>query len=146
MTEPWRFKIIAGATRNELGELLANWYKQNTPNTVFKETKYEKTLHKPGKCAYVIAVCMQRDPQKSVPEFEEICATACAVQNILLSAWSYGLGAYWSTPKAINSAEVSSFLKLKNGEHCLGFVFMGNHNLPEFPGKRTPIEEKVTWL
>lgn len=146
MTEPWRFRIIENDTRTQLGETLASWYKQNTPASLYKEAKYEKTLHKPGKCAYVIAICMQRDPKKSVPEFEEICATACAVQNILLSAWSYGLGAYWSTPKAINSAEISSFLKLKKGERCLGFVFMGQHDLPEFNGKRSPIEEKVTWL
>jgi len=146
MTEPWRFKIIAGDTRNKLGEVLANWYQQNTPPTAYKVSKFEKTLHKPSKCTYVIAVCMQRDPKKSVPEFEEICATACAVQNILLSAWSYDLGAYWSTPKAINSPEVSSFLKLGKGEQCLGFVFMGHHDLPQFEGKRTPIEEKTTWL
>ncbi len=146
MTEPWRFKVIANETRQLLGKLLANWYKQNTHPSSYKESKYEKTLHKPSKSAYVIAVCMQRDPKKSVPEFEEICATACAVQNMLLSAWSYGLGAYWSTPKAINSPEVSSFLKLDTGEQCLGFVFMGHHNLPQFQGKRGPIEEKVVWL
>ncbi len=146
MTEPWRFKVVSGKARTRLGELLGNYYAANTPKEKYTDAKYLKTKNKPAQSEYVIAICMQRDPKKSVPEFEEIAATACAVQNMLLTAWGYGLGAYWSTPSVINSPDLSTFLSLGKGERCLGFMYIGNHNLPTFPGKRSPVEEKVVWL
>ena len=42
---------------------------------------------------------MQRDPGERIPEWEELASVACAVQNMWLSATSYGIGAYWSSPK-----------------------------------------------
>ena len=45
----------------------------------------------------VVLICMKRDEKESVPEWEEIAATAMAVQN-----YGYhnrnGSWRYWSTP------------------------------------------------
>jgi len=144
LTEPWRFKVFTGASLVRLGQYLADWYKNNTPADSFSEKKYEKNLQNPQRSACVIAICMQRDPEERVPEWEEIAAVACAVQNMWLTCTAYDIGCYWSTPRA--ALEADEFLGLQSGERCLGLFYMGYHDLPELPGKRSPISEKVEWL
>lgn len=143
-TQPWRFKVFRKAALERLSEYLAGWYKEHTPMAKFSEKKYEKTKAKPLQSDCVIAICMQRDLEERVPEWEEIAAVACAVQNMWLSCTAYGIGCYWSSPKSI--LEANDFLKLKEGEQCLGLLYMGYHEMPLLPGDRTPIEEKVIWL
>ncbi|MEM9823103.1 MAG: nitroreductase family protein, partial [Bacteroidota bacterium] len=104
----------------------------------------EKTRKKPRKSACVIAICMQRDPEERVPEWEELAAVACAVQNMWLTCTAYGIGAYWSSPKTIK--HTNAFLQLAEGESCLGFFYMGYHDLPEIPGKRSGVASKVVWI
>lgn len=145
-TEPWRFKIISDQKLAELGDILAQWYKENTPADKFSELKHSKTAQKPRKCSHVIAICMQRDPKESVPEWEEIAATAMAVQNMWLTCHQHEVGAYWSSPKSIHSAACKHFLGLQTGETCLGFFYMGYHQVPQLAAQRQPIEDKIEWL
>lgn len=146
LTEPWRFKVLAGEKLDALGDLLALLYKEKIPEEKFSEMKYKKTAQKPRQCSHVIAICMERDADERVPEWEEIAATAMAVQNIWLSASAYGIGAYWSSPATINSLACRDFLNLGEGQRCLGFLYMGYHQMPEQEAKRRPIQEKVEWL
>lgn len=143
-TEPWRFRVFTGEARQQLSHYLAEWYKEHTPPEQFSELKYAKNLKKPMQAACVIAICMQRDPEQRVPEWEELAAVACAVQNMWLSCTAYDIGCYWSSSKAI--LEAHSLLNLQEGERCLGLFYMGYHQLPELPGKRRPIAEKVIWM
>ena len=144
MTEPWRFKVFRGKSLERLSNYLADFYKKTTSAAQFSEVKFEKNKKKPLKSSCVIAICMQRDPAEKVPEWEEIAATACAVQNMWLTCTAYGIGCYWSSPEA--ALKGAEFLGLKEGQRCLGFFFMGYHDLPELPGKRRPISEKVEWV
>ena len=144
LTEPWRFKVFQGKALQSLSDYLAQWYKVNTPPEAFSEVKYKKTQKKPLQSACVIAICMQRDPKDRVPEWEEIAAVACAVQNMWLTCTAHQVGCYWSSPKSI--LEATAFLQLQPGERCLGLFYMGYHNMPEVPGKRQPIAEKVVWV
>ena len=144
MTEPWRFKIFRGNKLQDLSTYLGEWYKNNTPAEKYSDIKYRKTLKKPLQSSCVIAICMQRDPKESVPEWEEVAAVACAVQNMWLSCTAYNIGCYWSSPKSI--IEAGDFLELKEGERCLGLFYMGYFDLPELKGNRGAISEKVIWM
>lgn len=144
LTEPWRFKVFTGKALERLGQYMGDYYKQNTPPELFSEEKYKKNMENPQRSACVIAICMQRDAEERVPEWEEIAAVACAVQNMWLTCTAYGIGSYWSTPAAALNAH--EFLGLNKGEKCLGLFYMGYHDMPELPGKRTPIEEKTGWM
>lgn len=146
LTEPWRFKVIAGEKRAELGNLLADFYQSNTPSEQFAERKYQRLLDKARLSSHIIAICMQRDVEERVPEWEEIASTAMAVQNMWLTATAHKVGAYWSSPAVIHSQKCRSLLQLKEGERCLGFFFLGHHKMPYVEPRRTPIATKVTWL
>ena len=77
-------------------------------------------------------------------EWEEVAAVACAVQNMWLTTTAYDIGAYWSSPGYIK--DIGPFLKLAEGERCLGFFYMGHHDTPDIPRNRQPINDKVEWL
>ena len=141
-TEPWRFKVLLGDKKVALGEFLSNTYIDITEKP--KQIKAKKLLENPVKAGALIAVCMQRDPNESVPEWEEIAATAMAVQNIWLCCTEMGIGSYWSSPGLIKY--MGEFFELNEGEKCLGFFYMGYYDaeLPEVT--RKPIADKVVWM
>ena len=141
-TQPWRFKVFRGQSLVRLGDFLADWYKENTPAEKFKEIKFNKTRKKAAKSSCVIAICMK--PDASLPEWEELAATACAVQNMWLSCSAREIGCYWSSPKSIH--DLGSFHALEDGEQCLGFFYMGYYQGVLSPGVRNPIEERVVWV
>ncbi len=143
-TEPWRFKIFKGERLKDLSNYLGSYYKENTEEHKFSESKYKRTLKKSLQSGCVIAICMQRDPNESIPEWEEVAAVACAVQNMWLSCTALGIGSYWSSPKSIISAR--DFLNLKENEKCLGLFYMGYIDPLDIQGSRTPIEEKIEWM
>jgi len=76
------------------------------------------------------------EPNGKIPEIEEVAATACAVQNLMLSAHGKGLGSYWSTPSVTMSAEFAGWLGLDVTHRMLGLVYLG-YPLPGTPPKPT---------
>lgn len=142
-TEPWRFKVFTGAALQELSDYLGDYYEANTPAEKFSAMKLKKTRKKPLQSGAVIAICMQRDANERVPEWEEIAAMSCAVHNMSLSLYAHGIGNYWSSPAAILKAR--DFLGLQEGEKCFGLLYMGYFDDPGLPGKREPIANKVEW-
>ena len=145
LTQPWRFRVITGDKRAPLGELLSGIYKEKAGEQ-FSEMKYNKMRNQPLRASHIIAICMKRDEANRVPEWEELAAVAMAVQNMWLTATELNIGAFWSSPRVIESPAVKPFLQLGEDETCLGFLYLGYHNAPATEAVRTPIEEKVIWL
>ncbi|SHJ88631.1 nitroreductase family protein [Pseudozobellia thermophila] len=141
-TEPWRFKVMTGESKEKLGLFLSYMYMEHVPNP--KQIKAKKLIDNPKKAGAIIAICMQRDPQERIPEWEEVAATAMAVQNMWLCCTEMGIGCYWSSPPLVKYMD--EFFEMQEGEVCLGFFYMGHFDekLPE--ANRTPIEDKVTWM
>lgn len=142
-TEPWRFKVLQRESLVQLGEFLAEKFKETA--AVFSEFQYSKLKDNPVKASCIIAICMQRDPKESLPEWEEIASVAMAVQNMWLTCTDLGIGAYWSSPGLIKY--MHEFFSLNEGEKCLGFFYMGNYD-EELPQgfRKSNIEDKVVWI
>ncbi len=111
----------------------------------FNERKYKKLRASPLKSSHIIILTMQRCPKESVPEWEEVAAMACGIQNIYLSVTAAGLGGYWSSPKLLMS-QIHHHIDLAEGEECYGFFYIG---VPmqeiELTIEKKPLEDKVTW-
>jgi nitroreductase len=140
-TEPWRFKVFQGDARQQIADFMAADYLQK--GGAETDMKYKKVQKKPLQSNIVIALCMQRDPEERVPEWEEQMSLAMAVQNMWLMCTAYGIGSYWSSPSAI--VNDPDFLGLAEGETCFGLFYMGYHQAPEIEAKRGPIADKVTY-
>lgn len=141
-TEPWRFKVLTGDSKARLGKFLANKYQEVDARP--KQVKINKLIENPKRAGAIIAICMQRDLNESLPEWEEIAATAMAVQNIWLVATEMGIGSYWSSPGLIKYMD--EFFELNEGEKCLGFFYLGYSDETITQGERKSIDAKVEWI
>jgi len=143
LTQPWRFIVFRKAAKHKLGTELARMYKEETAEENFLLKKYDGIIDKANQASCIIVLNAQLHPEL-LPEWEEIAAFACAVQNMALTAEALNIGAYWSSPGTLS--RMGSYLELKPNEKCFGVFYMGYHNEEPRAAKRTPIAEKVRWL
>lgn len=143
-TEPWRFIVFKGSHKNELGEIVLKTvlseFKKGHPVDPGKAEKFMKNVQKAGA---VIAIILQRDKAESLPEWEEIAAVSCAVQNMWLTATSLNLAAFWSTPSFINL--LGDILELNSGQKSLGFFFLGKTTIDYPSPGRGAVGDKTKW-
>lgn len=147
LTEPWRFVVFAGEGLKKLATFQSECYKKvTTRDGTFKEDRYQNLLTKPMESSHIIAVGMKRDEKKSVPEWEELGAVFCAIENMYLTATAYGMGCYLSTGGITTFEEAKEFFGLGKEDKLLGFLNIGKPKgaMPE--GRRKSIEEKVKWV
>ena len=144
-TEPWYFIVFSGDGRKRLSEFQSNLYRE-TAGTKFKQEKFEKFRNMPLLSSHVIAICMKRSRQNSVPEIEEIAAVACAVENIYLSVTAFGLGGYWSTGGITYEESAKPFFGLEENDLLMGFFYIGIIRDASPPSVRTDISLKSTWV
>lgn len=146
LTEPWRFTVFKGAGLKQLADFQSELYKKvSIEKGDFSEIKYEKLATKPLECSHIIAIGMKRN--EVVPEVEEICSVAAAVQNMWLTASAHQVGCYWSTGGVTFYEEAKPFFGLDEQDKILGFLFIGMPKSDKWPdGKRKPIADKVQWV
>jgi nitroreductase len=147
LTEPWHFVVYAGEGIQRLAEAQADVYKKVTEaDGTYKEDRFQNLLTKPALSSHIIVVGMKRDAKKSLPEWEELGAVFCAVENMYLTAAAYGVGCYLSTGGITNFEAAKAIFGLGPDDKLLGFLHVGmpKGELPD--GKRKPVEEKMTWI
>ncbi|PST82115.1 nitroreductase [Pedobacter yulinensis] len=143
LTEPWRFVVFRSAGKTRFGAELARLYRASVTDAQFLQKKYDSILEKAARANVMVALNISYHPDK-VPQWEEVAAMGCAVQNMALTAESLQIGAYWSSPAMIG--ELGPFLELGANEQCLGIFYMGYHEAAPREARRGPIEEKVRWI
>jgi nitroreductase len=144
-TEPWRFRVFRGEGRKELMKLMPTIYNAGPSDRVWDEKLEKKFSSKVMASDTVLAVFLHRDPEERVPEWEEIAAVGCAVQNLWLALDEAELGGYWSSPGFL-CGDYGQWPGAADNERCLGVFYIGHHNAPDLPRPRGPWEEKVTWV
>lgn len=147
MTEPWHFTVFEKEAVGEWVTKLKECYRDHVGEDNVSARKLEKMDKKATSVGAVIAISMKRDPEKRVPEWEEISAVSMAIQNIYLSLAAYNLGGYLGTPGFLNAPKMKEFLGLGAEDMCLGFMQLGylDPDMPITPRKRVPLDEKTDW-
>lgn len=147
LTEPWRFVVFTGAGLKALAAFQSECYKQVTSaNDTFKEDRYLALQTKPMECSHIISIGMKRDEGKRLPEWEELGAVFCAVQNMYLTATAYGVGCYLGTGGITNFEAAKSFFGLGSEDKLCGFLHVGMPKGAVPDGRRKPITDKVKWV
>ena len=139
MTQPWFFKVYKGKSKDVLCEII-----QNIDKEKYSAVKINKFIEKVKSSDTVISICMTRDLNDRVPEWEEIAAVSMAVQNIWLSCYVNNIGSYWSTPALKD--DYAKHSGLNSNQKSLGFFFMGSYKHVETPKLREGLESKVEWV
>ncbi|TPE39460.1 nitroreductase family protein [Pontibacter mangrovi] len=146
-TEPWRFIVYADDAVKQFCQNHAELYRQHTPKDKFLNDKYEKLLHMGDKASHVLVAYMRRGDLPKIPELEEIAATSCAIQNLLLGATALGMASYWGSGGMAYHPSMKEYLQLREQDMVLGILYLGYADNAAHAGKRTvPLAQKVTWV
>lgn len=147
LTQPWRFCVLSGKAREDLGQVMADVLRRSMddPEGEPEQTQLAKEAEKPLRAPVLIAVGMKKSDNAKVVPVEDVEATAAAVENLLLAAHDLGLGAMWRTGDAAYHPLVKQFFGLGVEDHLAGFVYVGYPAVELGPHKRTPASEVTEW-
>lgn len=147
LTEPWRFVVYSGEGLKKLAAFQSECYKQVTEaKGTYQEDRFLALRTKPMESSHIIAIGMKRDATKRLPEWEELGAVFCAVQNMYLTATAYGAGCYLSTGGITNFEEAKPFFGLGTDDKLCGFLHVGMPKGAVPDGRRKSIADKVIWV
>ena len=132
--KPYRFIVIEGDKREQLGELFLQRQLIRKPDS--DDITIKKTRNMPLRAPMLIVpvACPQEHPK--VPKAEQVQTTACAGQNILHAAFAQGLGAVWRTGWVAEDVEIQQALGITADEEMLGFIYIGT---PKTALKEVPV-------
>jgi nitroreductase len=146
LTQPWRFHVFTGDARTRLADALQTLYDRITPVTEVRPEKRAKLRENVQQARAIVTIAAHLESGGKISRLDELCATACAVQNLMLSAHQRGLGSSWVTPPVACSQEFTVWLGLDATDCSLGFVFLGYPKESQAPkSTRVPLEERVTF-
>ena len=141
---PWRFVVLTGEAREKLGDVMAKSLKIEHPE--YPPAAFEKEHSKPLRSPVLIAVGVDKPVEDKVIEVENICATAAAVENLLLAAYAEGLGAKWRTGSSATDSAVKQFLGFETDQHLIGFIYIGYAETVAESKKRPSFEDRTVWM
>ena len=146
--EPWRFFVVAGKARQELGDIMAESLASRLANTTSAQAQavLEKERSKPLRAPVILVVVAEHPTQPNVLEIENTAATAAAVQNMLLTAEEMGLACMWRTGDAAYDPKVKQWLAITPEDHIIAFVYVGYPGIPVPERHPQPVEKKTNWI
>src|SRR5690606_32835621 len=122
LTHPWRFVVLAGDARREVGEAHARAVARAKPD--HPPAGLEKEAARLERAPVVIA-CAVAGSDDPVQAREDRDAVAAGVQNLLLAAHARGLAAIWRTGVMADEPEVLEAVGLGPGDALVGMVYLG---------------------
>jgi nitroreductase len=144
LTQPWRFTVVDGSAREELGRIWARRASavvEASARAAFIAGESAKPLRAPT----LVVVSVRTDANPVTAE-EDFAATAAAVQNLLLAAHAKGLSAAWKTGKMIYDVVVKSFLSLDPPDRIVAIVYLGATALEEAAPRERDTHNCVHWI
>lgn len=146
--EPWRFFVMAGKAREELGNLLAERLAARMEDTSSEKAQaaLAKERHKPLRSPILIAVASTTPNSPKVVDIENVEAVSAAIQNMLLVASELGLATIWRTGDGAYDPQVKAFFGLELEDHIVGFVYVGYPAVPVDERHPTPLAHKTRWM
>jgi nitroreductase len=147
VTEPWRFAVVAGEARKELGAVMAQSKidRRLAEGKFSPEGEFEALQRKALRSPVIIAVAAEPGERTGHAEEEDKLATAAAIQNMLLAAHALGLAAMWRTGDAAFDPAVRAHLGFSDRASIIGFVYLGYPAVEGARSRHTSASEFTTW-
>ncbi|MEM1350413.1 MAG: nitroreductase, partial [Myxococcota bacterium] len=121
LTNPWRFIRVGPQGREAIAAL---GVELKSRDRVLPEKVVERIRGKLLGAPELIVVTQLVDDD-DFREREDYAAISCAIQNMMLSLWSEGIGTKWSTGGVTRDAQTYALLGVPEGERIVGFVWAG---------------------
>ena len=148
ITEPWLFHVFTGRGRGELARARAETARLQAEEEGEDEEMAAGRVSRERKKAFrapVVIAVVSRAGRDEVETTENYAACSAAVQNMLLTAHSLGLGAIWRTGPVAYHRHMRDFLGLEAGDSIVAYLYLGHPDMGERSRRREPVSEKTTW-
>ena len=145
--QPWKFIVLAGSAREELGTVMAMSLANRLEETRSEnaQARLNKERNKPLRSPIVIIVVSEAPRQPNITELDNIESASAAVQNMLLTAEEMGLACMWRTGDAAIDPHVKEWLDLDPGDQIVAFLYVGYAAIPRIERIPIPFKQKTTW-
>jgi len=128
MAEPWRFRVVGPETLAAL-----------------KEAEGDKGAAKLDR-APTLVIASAVLTGDLVQDEEDVCATAAAIQLVLLAATERGIASYWRTPSIFRTRPGRAAAGIPDGERFLGLLHFGYADREPAPRERQAPSAYVEFL
>ena len=128
LTQPWRFRVLGP-------ESLA----------ALKRVAGEREAQKLDRAPTLVLATAALTGDLVMDE-EDVCATAAAIQLVLLAATERGIATYWRTPQVLRTKIGREAVGLPQGERFLGLLHFGTAARDPAPREREPVGRYVEFL
>lgn len=149
LSQPWRFCVMTGKAREDLGEVLAGRLREKIAagraSAPSPESALDTERKKPLRAPVVIMVARRGTDHPKAMQVEDLASVAAAAQNIILAAPAVGLGAYWRTGDAAYDPVVKEHFGLKPDDDIVGFLYVGYAESTRPTLARARGTEKAEW-
>ncbi len=138
---PWRFIVIEGKAREDLGNKLAALFLKENPRALPELCSIEKNRFTRSAVCVVVVSATKEHPK--IPHWEQILSVGAVCQNMLVAATALGWACQWLTEWFAYSTPFARVLGLHSNEKIAGFLHFGQGSPP--PDRlRPPYKERVT--
>lgn len=122
---PWRFLVIRGDARTQLGEILARRKQDQDPEADEEMLAFERGRFERAPVVVAVVSSPNRKAAK-IPLWEQQLSAGAACQNLLNAAMFAGYGAQWLTEWYAYDEGVVRDMGLGEQERVAGFVYIGS--------------------
>ncbi|CAA9413687.1 MAG: Nitroreductase family protein [uncultured Rubrobacteraceae bacterium] len=148
ITEPWLFHVFTGKGRGEFARARAETARLQAEEEGEGEEMAAGRISRERKKAFrapVVITVVSRAGRDEVETRENYAACSAAVQNMLLTAHSLGLGAIWRTGPVAYHEHMRAFFGLEEGDGIVAYLYLGYPDMGERPRRREAVAEKTVW-
>jgi nitroreductase len=145
LREPWHFYVIQGDAKQRYEQLSRTYLEERFPT---KPNLVKESLAVLEKTTLVIVVTADIIPEDEASSEDNEYAVACAIHAMWLAAEELGLGLVWRTRGIglTRDPRMHQFIGSPENKKIIGTVFIGYPADAVDTTKRTPVEQKTTWL
>jgi nitroreductase len=139
---PWRFLVIQGDARMELGRILEEALVARSANVSESLKRFERNRFL--RAPVVVAIVSSLKTAKPIPEWEQRLSAGAVCQTMLIAAAAAGFGANWLTEWCAYDDIVLRGLGLGEDEKIAGFIYIGTATAPLEERERPALDNIVS--
>lgn len=144
MTQPWRFTIITGETKEQLANLAGDFMARGKTGED-KDRAFNKAYGTFSQVPVYVMVFMNESHELKRRQ-EDYASTSLIIHNLSLIGWEKGLGMIWKTGPLTDTEAFRELIGVKPGEKFVGMIQLGYPKKVPRPVPRIDLDTRITEL
>ncbi|QIB35868.1 nitroreductase family protein [Ancylobacter pratisalsi] len=139
---PWRFIVVEGEARRELGQRLDALYARQNPE--LPPAKADMWTLYMLRAPVTVVLVSRPDPAAKVPEWNQVLSAGAAGMALTVGATALGFASQWLLKWPGRDHEAAALLGVAPGERVAGFIHIGRPSGVGADRPRPSLEEVVS--